>query len=127
MNKVTLMGRLGKDPEVKEVNGTQVSNFTLATTDRWTDKEGQKKEKTEWHRVICWGPMAKLTEKYLEKGNQVLIEGQVQYRTWENDEGKDQYMTEINAKKLHFIGSRNKEKVKGSGPSGAITMDDVPF
>jgi single-strand DNA-binding protein len=105
VNKVILLGRLGKDPELKSTpGGTSVCNFSVATSESWTDKSGQKKEKTEWHRIVVWGKLGELCGQYLSKGRQCFIEGRLQTRDWEDKEGKKQYTTEILATSVQFIG-----------------------
>ncbi|MBU3005079.1 single-stranded DNA-binding protein [Paraglaciecola arctica] len=96
VNKVILVGNLGKDPEVRYTpNGKAVANLTLATSESWKDQSGQMQEKTEWHRVSMFGKLAEIAGEYLRKGSQVYIEGKLQTRKWQNKEGQDQYTTEI--------------------------------
>lgn len=96
VNKVILIGNLGKDPEVRYTPGGQaVANFNIATNENWTDKQGQKQERTEWHRIVVWGKAAELCGEYLSKGRQVYIEGRLQTREWNNKEGQKQYTTEV--------------------------------
>lgn len=97
VNKVIVLGNLGKDPEVKYMpNGNAVANITVATSESWNDKSsGEKKEKTEWHRVVFFGKLAEIVGQYLKKGSKVYIEGKLQTRKWTNKEGADQYTTEI--------------------------------
>ena len=97
VNKVIILGNLGKDPEVRFMpNGGGVANLTIATSESWKDKQtGEQKEKTEWHRVVMFGKLAEIAGEYLKKGSKVYIEGALQTRKWQNQEGKDQYTTEI--------------------------------
>jgi len=97
LNKVTLIGRLGKDPEVRSFqNGGKVVNFSLATSERWKDKEGNQKEKTEWHNVAVFNEhLADIAERYLRKGSLVYLEGQLQTRKWQDQSGNDRYSTEV--------------------------------
>ena len=96
LNKVMLIGNLGKDPEVRYTQGGQaVANFNIATNESWTDKAGAKQERTEWHRIVVWGKAAELCGEYLSKGRQVYIEGKLQTREWTNKEGQKQYSTEV--------------------------------
>ncbi|HHG3093059.1 TPA: single-stranded DNA-binding protein [Vibrio parahaemolyticus] len=97
INKVILVGNLGNDPDVRYMpNGTAVANITVATSDSWRDKAtGQQREKTEWHRVVLFGKLAEVAGEYLRKGSQVYIEGQLQTRKWQNQQGQDQYTTEV--------------------------------
>ncbi|OIQ19245.1 MAG: single-stranded DNA-binding protein [Bacteriovorax sp. MedPE-SWde] len=107
VNKVILVGRLGQDPELKYTpSGMAVCNFTLATSESWTDKSGQKQERTEWHRVVVWGKLAELCGQYLGKGRQAYLEGALQTRSWEAKEGGKRYTTEIVAKTVQFLGGQ---------------------
>jgi single-strand DNA-binding protein len=105
VNKVILLGRLGQDPELKYTpGGSAVCNFSLATTESWTDKAGQKQEKTEWHRIVVWGKLAELCNQYLAKGRQAFLEGRLQTRDWTDKDGNKRYTTEILANTVQFIG-----------------------
>ncbi len=97
VNKVILIGNLGKDPEVRTMqNGNKVANLTIATSETWRDKSsGERKEKTEWHRVVIFGNLADIAEKYLKKGSKVYVSGSLQTRKWQNKDGQDQYTTEV--------------------------------
>jgi single-strand DNA-binding protein len=107
MNHITIYGNLGKAPEVKTVGEKKVAKFSLATTRRGKDKDGNKI--TDWHSVILWDKLAELAEKYLTKGSSVIIEGEVQYRNYENKEGVKVYMTEIVGNQMHFVGKKEAE------------------
>jgi single-strand DNA-binding protein len=112
VNKVILIGNLGKDPEVRYTQGgAAVANFSVATNEKWT-KDGQTQEKTEWHRIVVWGKTAENCGQYLKKGRSVYIEGRLQTRKWTDKEGRDQYTTEIVAQFVQFLGS------KGDGGGG---------
>ena len=118
LNKVMLIGNLGKDPEVRYTPGGQaVANFTIATNESWTDKQGQKQERTEWHRIVVWGKVAELCGEYLSKGRQVYVEGRLQTREWNNKEGQKQYTTEVVANQVLFLsgGERGPGKSRGGG------------
>jgi single-strand DNA-binding protein len=118
LNKVMLIGNLGKDPEVRYTPGGQaVANFNIATNEAWTDKQGQKQERTEWHRIVVWGKVAELCGEYLSKGRQVYIEGRLQTREWTNKEGAKQYTTEIVANQVLFLagGERGAGQGRGGG------------
>lgn len=105
LNKVQLIGNVGKDPEVTSFdNGSKVAKFTLATSEKYTDKSGQKQERTDWHNIVAWGPQADLVEKYVTKGRQLYIEGQIRNRSWEQD-GVKKFATDINCSTLLFIGN----------------------
>jgi len=111
LNKAMLIGNLGADPEVRTTNnGGKVANLSLATSRQWTAQNGEKQEKTEWHRVICWNnkgsQLADLAEKYMKKGDRVYVEGRIEYRTWEDREKQTRYVTEIIAREVLLLGSR---------------------
>lgn len=108
VNKVILLGRLGQDPELKYTpSGASVCNFSLATSEAWTDKNsGQKQERTEWHRVVVWGKLAELCNQYLAKGRMAFVEGRLQTRSWDDKDGNKRYTTEIFANTVQFIGGQ---------------------
>jgi single-strand DNA-binding protein len=109
LNRVTLVGNLGKDPEVRYTQGgTAVANFSLATTEKWKDKDGKEQEKTEWHRIIVWGKQAENCGEYLAKGRQVLIEGRLQTREWKDKDDKRQWSTEVVASHVMFLGTKGE-------------------
>lgn len=118
LNKVMIIGRLGQDPELKYTpGGAAVCNFSIATSESWTDKAGQKQEKTEWHRIVVWGKLAELCNQYLGKGRQAFVEGKLQTRAWEDKEGQKRYTTEIMANTVQFLDS------KQAGSTGAAIAD----
>jgi len=153
VNKVILIGNLGRDPEVRySPNGSAVANCTLATTESWKDKNsGEKQEKTEWHRVVFFGRLAEIAGEYLKKGSQIYIEGRLQTRKWQDKEGQDRYTTEIVANEMQMLGSRggqgapsenfNQDQPHESAPAGSAAKaapkskagagadfdDDIPF
>ncbi len=105
VNKVILIGNLGADPEVRFTPGGQaVANFRVATNESWTDKNQQKQERTEWHRIVVWGKLAELCGEYLKKGRQAYVEGRLQTREWTDKEGKKNYTTEVVANTVQFLG-----------------------
>jgi len=111
INKVILIGRLGADPEIRYTpSGAEVATFRMATSETWTNKSGEKEEKTEWHRIVAWNnrvsKLADFAEKYLKKGDRVYVEGRLEYRTWEDREGNTRYATEINARELIPVSSK---------------------
>lgn len=118
LNKVTLIGNLGADPEVRYMpSGGAVTTVSLATTRRWKDRQsGDRKEATEWHRVIFFNRLAEIAGEYLKKGSQVYVEGRLQTRKWQAQDGQDRYTTEIIAEELHMLGSR-------SGGTGSFTQE----
>jgi single-strand DNA-binding protein len=108
-NSVKLIGRLGMDPEVKLLDkGSKVATFSLATSDSYTTKEGNKQELTQWHTIVVWGKLAVICEKYLKKGKEIAIDGRLAYRTWEDKNGTRHYKSEIIASDLLFVGSNGK-------------------
>ena len=116
VNKVILVGNLGKDPETRYMpNGDQVTNITVATTETWKDKSsGEQKESTEWHRVVFFRRLAEIAGQYLKKGSQVYIEGRLRTRKWQGQDGQDRYTTEIHADEMKMLGKR--EGMGGDGP-----------
>ena len=111
VNKVIIVGNLGKAPELrKSTAGISVSNFTVATNEKWKDKSGEKQEKTEWHRIVVWGPMADACEKYLDRGSSVYIEGRLQTREWTDKEDVKRYSTEIVASSVVFLERKSKDE-----------------
>lgn len=110
VNKVTLLGNLGADPETKKTaSGQNITLFSLATSNAWTNREGQRQEHTEWHRIVVWGKLAETCAEYLSKGRKVYVEGRLQTRSWEDDKGQKRYTTEIVANQVLFLGG-NQEK-----------------
>lgn len=110
VNKVILVGNLGQDPEVRYTpSGAAVANFSIATTDRWTNKQsGQPEERTEWHRIVVWNKLAELCKEYLHKGRAVYVEGRLQTRSWEDKDGNKRSTTEIVAQTIQFLGNRER-------------------
>ena len=107
VNKVILVGRLGQDPELRYTpSSIAVCNFSVATNESWTDKQGQKQERTEWHRVVVWSKLAELCNQYLAKGRQVYIEGRMQTRQWQDQSGQTRYTTEVQAQTVQFLGGQ---------------------
>ena len=105
INKVTLIGNLGADPEVrKTANQQTVTQFSLATSESWINKEGERQEKTEWHRIVVWSKLAETCAKHLAKGRQVFIEGRLQTRSWETEQGQKRFTTEVIANQVLFLG-----------------------
>ena len=108
VNKVILVGNLGRDPEVRYMpNGDAVANFSIATTETWKDKQGNRQEKTEWHNIVMYRRLAEIAGEYLKKGSSVYIEGRLQTRKWQDKQGNDRYTTEIIADQLQMLGGRN--------------------
>ncbi|AGH95748.1 single-stranded DNA-binding protein [Pseudobdellovibrio exovorus] len=142
VNKVIIIGRLGQDPEMKAVGqGATVTRLNVATSENWTGKDGQKQERTEWHRIVVWGKLAEICGKYLAKGRQVYVEGRLQTRSWE-DNGQKKYTTEIVANTVQFLGSAGAESSANNsaqssggdfnfadfGPEPSFNQnEDIPF
>jgi single-strand DNA-binding protein len=121
VNKVILIGRLGKDPETRYMpNGEAVTNATLATSESWKDKSGVKQERTEWHNLVFYRRLAEIAGEYLKKGSQVYVEGRLQTRKWQDKEGKDRYTTEIIVGEMTMLGG------KSSGGSYEVMEDSAP-
>lgn len=119
VNKVILVGNLGRDPEVRYTpDNNAVTNVSVATTDVWRDRNGEKQERTEWHRVAFFGKLAEIAGEYLKKGSQVYVEGRLQTRKWQDKEGQERYTTEIVADRMQMLGSRG-----GMGMSDTADMD----
>jgi single-strand DNA-binding protein len=145
VNKVILIGNLGQDPDVRYLpNGDAVTNITLATTEIWKDKSGEKQEKTEWHRVTFYRKLAEIAGEYLKKGRQVYVEGRLETRKWTDKEGKERYTTEVIANDMKMLGSRagmggsgDSERAAAPPDSGGAASksgarfddfeDDIPF
>jgi single-strand DNA-binding protein len=154
VNKVILVGNLGKDPEVRSTpSGQPVASFTLATSRRWRDKNGQKQEQTEWHQIVVWGKQAEIAGQYLTKGKQIYVEGRLQTRSWDDRQtGEKRYRTEVVCDNFQMLGSRGGSDfdtsdrqapaggpsydeggygggggIGGGGGGGDIDDDDIPF
>ena len=152
INKVILIGNLGRDPEVRYMpEGGAVANISIATTDTWKDKSGEKQERTEWHRVAFFGRLAEIAGEYLKKGSQVYVEGSLRTRKWQDKEGQERYTTEIVANEMKMLGRREgggaepmareprepatagassgKKAAAGGGGGGGFDKmdDDIPF
>jgi single-strand DNA-binding protein len=134
MNKALILGNLGRDAEVRTVpNGGTVASFSLATTEKWTSKDGEKHEQTEWHRIVLWGKQAEVLQPYLLKGKQVLVEGRIQTRQYDKD-GQKHYATEIKADRVTLLGgggNREAAQETSGGALGAVGSDvddsDIAF
>ncbi len=154
VNKVILIGNLGRDPETRYMpDGGAITNISVATTETWKDKQGEKQEKTEWHRVAFFGKLAEIAGEYLKKGSQVYVEGRLQTRKWQDKDGVDKYTTEVIADRMQMLGSRQgmgggaaererdsggerpaaSERQAGAKPAGKAGgkfddfEDDIPF
>lgn len=137
VNKVILVGNLGKDPEVRHLdNGIAVANFSLATTESYTNKQGERVNQTEWHNIVLWRGLADVAEKYLKKGNSIYVEGKISTRKWEDKEGNTRYSTDIIADKMTMLGSKSdnantpaESSVSSTEPTPSEDSgnDDLPF
>lgn len=138
VNKVILVGNLGNDPDIRYLaDGKAVANISMATTDTWKDKDGEKQSRTEWHRVSFFGKLAEIVGEYLKKGSQVYVEGSLQTRKWQDKEGNDRYTTEIVADRMQMLGgkrdgSQEPKRPKTPDDDGAVAVrgsfdDDIPF
>ena len=122
VNKVILVGNLGVDPEVRKTASQQtVTQFSLATSESWVSKDGERHEKTEWHRIVVWGKLAETCAKHLAKGRQVFIEGRLQTRSWENEQGQKKFTTEIVAGQVLFLGRAPQMLSKENGLTETTT------
>ena len=121
LNKATLIGNLGADPEVRSTNtGTRVATLSVATSRRWTSRSGEQQEKTEWHRVVCWDKLAEIAERYLKRGDRLYVEGRIEYRQWEGQDGQTRYTTEIRASEMIMLGSSGgRDGFEQSAPAPA--------
>ena len=118
LNKVLLIGNLGKDPEVRyTASGTAVASFSLATSEKFKNKEGEWEERTEWHNVTLWGRLAEIAGEYLAKGKTVYIEGRLQTRKWQDKDGKDRYTTEIVGEKMQMLSRKDGSNHEDAGQS----------
>ncbi len=149
VNKVILVGNLGADPETRyTAGGSAVTNVRVATTDAWKDKQtGEQQERTEWHRIVFWGRLAEIAAEYLRKGSQIYVEGRIQTRKWQGQDGQDRWTTEIVGNEMQMLGSRGGAQASpppdfdsgqsdAPGPSGSSSKkaetvedfdDDIPF
>ncbi len=135
VNKVILIGNLGSDPEIRyTADGTPVANFRIATTEKWKSQQGEKVERTEWHRIVAWKRLAEICGEYLSKGKQVYVEGRLRTRSWEDKDGNKRWTTEIEALNLQMLGSasdqvssqEDSKKNYDVGPA-PVPEDDIPF
>ncbi len=127
MQKTTLIGNLGSNPELRDANGTPVCSFSVATTERWKDGQGNKQEKTEWHQIVAWGNLATICDKYLSKGSKVYIEGKNQTRKWTDKNNVERYITQILAKEMEMLGGSDGGNGKSGHEAPPNYPSDVPF
>lgn len=139
VNKVILIGNLGRDPELRyTASGQAVANFTIATTESWTNKGGERQDSTEWHRIVAWGRLAEICGEYLSKGKTVYIEGTLRTRSWEDKEGRKRWTTEVLARNMQMLGGAGDKEASAAGegewsaedfeiPDNFGAEDDIPF
>ena len=128
-NRVQLIGHLGQDPEVKQTNGGPLARFSLATTERYKNKQGERVADTQWHNVVIWGNLAEIAEKYLQKGKEVALEGKLVHRSYEDKEGNPRYITEVVASDFLMLGKKD-DATAGANQSAkkqTVPADDLPF
>lgn len=127
VNKVILIGNLGQDPEVRYMpNGGAVANITVATSESWTDQQGQKQERTEWHRCVMYRRLAEIAGEYLKKGSQVYLEGRLQTREWQDQQGQKRYTTEIVINEMQMLGARSGGASMGGQAAGGMPPQSQP-
>ncbi len=127
LNKAILIGNLGADPETRYMqDGTCVCNIRIATTERFKDRNGERQERTEWHRVVLWGKLGEIANQYLRKGSQVYIEGKIETRKWTDRDGNDRYSTDIRANEMKMLGGRGEGAPRASGASAAPASNSKP-
>ena len=131
-NRVQLIGHLGQDPQVKHLeNGSTLARFSLATTERYKNKQGERVEDTQWHSVVVWGNLAEIAEKYLQKGKEVAVEGKLNHRSYEDKEGNKRYVSEVIASEFLMLGRREEAVAEGKPTQKkgrqSVPADDLPF
>jgi single-strand DNA-binding protein len=137
LNKALLIGNLGKDPELRYTpSGKAVASFSIATTNQWKDKDGQKQERTDWHNIVVWGRQAEIAKDYLRKGKQIYLEGRIQTRNYDDKDGNKRWITEIVADRFLMLGRKGDSgaadefpppPAESSAPAAAGNDDDLPF
>lgn len=128
LNKAIIQGNIGTKPEIRFTKqGRAVCNFNVATSDSFKDKNGEKQEHTEWHRIVVWGKTAEHCAKYLDKGSNVLVEGRLQTRKWDDNDGNKRYTTEIIASNVQFLNKPSDKNQSEEMPQASVSNDDIPF
>lgn len=133
VNKIHLLGHLGKDPEVRHLEGGRaVANFSIATSETYKDKQGEKVTNTEWHNIVLWSPLAEIAEKYLKKGNQVYIEGKMTTRSYDDKDGVTRYISEVVGRDMTLLSGNNNQSADSAnnspiGETEEVEADDLPF
>ena len=127
-NRVQLIGHLGQNPEVKQTNGGPLARFSLATTERYKNKQGERVEDTQWHNVVIWGNLAEIAEKYLQKGKEVALEGKLVHRSYEDKDGNKRYISEIVASDFLMLGKKDDPvRATQNAQKETVPADDLPF
>ena len=127
VNKVILLGNIGKDPEARETKAGKVVNLVMATSEKYTDKSGQKQENTEWHNLVVFGKLADVVAKYVKKGDKLYVEGSITTRKWEDKEGNTRYTTEVKVRDLTMLGGTEKKSTQPAAVAVGDDEDDLPF
>jgi len=127
VNKVILLGNIGKDPEVRETKAGNIVNLTMATSEKYTDESGQKQENTEWHNLVVFGKLADVVAKYVKKGDKLYVEGSITTRKWEDKEGNTRYTTEVKVRDLTMLGGGEKKSTQPAAVAVGDDEDDLPF
>ena len=132
LNMAQIIGHLGRDPDVRYTpEGTAIANLAVATNQTWKDKSGEKQERTEWHRVVLFGKVAEIAGEYLKKGSLVYLQGRLQTRKWQGDDGQDRYTTEIAAERMKMLGGKGDRETRAANgkpvAAGPDCDDDIPF
>ena len=128
VNKVILLGNIGKDPEVRETKAGNIVNMVMATSEKYTDKSGQKQENTEWHNLVVFGKLADVVSKYVKKGDKLYVEGSITTRKWEDKEGNTRYTTEVKVRDLTMLGGGEKKSTQPEAVAAGDDEDgDLPF
>lgn len=133
VNKVILLGKLGRDPELRTTqSGQSVCNFSIATSEKWKDKGGESQERTEWHNIVAWAKLAEICAEYLQKGREVYVEGKLQTSKYTDKEGVERYKTEIVAQTVQFVGGQGGQQEKAAAAAQAmggrvVDDDQIPF
>jgi len=127
VNRVTLVGRLGNDPDLRQTpSGTSVATFSIATNERWNDRKGERQERVTWHRIVAWNKLAETCGEFLKKGRQVYVEGRIQYRDWMDKENNKRTTTEIVVTNVTFLGSSNRNQNDQVSEASLPAVDDEP-
>ena len=129
INKLILIGNVGKEPEIKQFDGGKVARFSLATSEKFKDRQGQQQEKTQWHNCVIWGKLADVCESYVHKGSKLYIEGKVEYRKYTAQDGADKYVTEVIVRNFQMLDSKQKESAPDVGNYEKVQdgFDEIPF